>query len=104
MFMKSMSIVAHGMSRLYCVCRCATGLRSCLRPLIHIFDGENVWHQVMRPMHFAALFAAWQSSVTASGVTRTGLKITFTGIADATLSALEISCECLATALRVSGP
>ena len=104
MFMKSMSIVAHGMSRLYCVCRCATGLRSCLRPLIHIFDGENVWHQVMRPMHLAALFAAWQSAVTASGETMTGLKTTFTGIAGATLSALAISCECSATFFRVSGP
>ncbi len=104
MFMKSMSIVAHGMSRLYCVCRCATGLRSCLRPLIHIFDGENVWHQVMRPMHLAALFAAWHSSVTASGVTSTGLNTTFTGIAGATLSALAISCECSATFFKVSGP
>jgi hypothetical protein len=29
-------------SRLYWVCRWQIGLRSCLRPLIHIFDGENV--------------------------------------------------------------
>ena len=104
MFMKSMSIVAQGMSRLYCVCRWAIGLRSCLRPLIHIFEGENVRHQVMRPMHFPALFAAWQSSVTASGVTSTGLKTTFTGIAGATLSARAISCECSATFFKVSGP
>src|SRR5882757_8507923 len=104
MFMKSMSIVAHGMSRLYCVCRCATGLRSCLRPLIHIFDGENVWHHVMRPMHFAALFADWQSVVMASGETMTGLNTTFTGITDAAFRDLEISCECSATFFKVSGP
>src|SRR5882757_5677696 len=104
MFMKSMSIVAHGMSRLYCVCRCATGLRSCLRPLIHIFDGENVWHHVMRPMQFFALLALWQSSVIASGETITGLNTTLTGMDLAALRPLAISCECAATALRVSGP
>src|SRR5471030_974471 len=63
MFMKSMSIAPHGMSRLYCVCKCATGLRNCFRPLIHIFDGENVWHHVTRPMHLSALFASLQSAV-----------------------------------------
>ena len=104
MFMKSMSIVAHGKSRLYCVCRWQIGLRNCLRPLIHIFDGENVWHQVTRPMHFAALFADRHSSVIASGETMTGLKTTFTGIAADALSALEISCECAATFFKVSGP
>ena len=102
--MKSMSIVAHGMSRLYCVCKCATGLRSSLRPLIHILDGENVWHQVMKPMHLAALFASWQSAVISSGVVITGLKTTFTGMAGAALNALAISWECFATALSVSGP
>ncbi len=98
--MKSMSIVAHGMSRLYCVCRCATGLRSCLRPLIHIFDGENVWHQVMRPMHSGALFASWQSAVMSSGVVITGLKTTLTGIAGAIFSAPAISCECFGDGLE----
>ena len=53
---------------------------------------------------FGALFAAWQSSVTKSGVTSTGLKTTFTGIAGATFSTLAISCECSATFFRVSGP
>ena len=48
-FMKSMSIVAQGMSRLCCVCRCRSGLRSAFSPLIHILDGENVWHQVIKP-------------------------------------------------------
>jgi len=71
------------MSRLNCVCRCATGLRSCFKPLIHIFDGENVWHQVMRPMHRGALLASWHKAVTASGVVRTGLNITLTGMAGA---------------------
>ena len=42
--------------------------------------------------------------LSASGVTSTGLKTTFTGIAGARLSALAISCECSATFFKVSGP
>ena len=47
-----MSIVAHGRSRLNCVCRWANGLCSAVSPLIHIFDGENVCIQRIRPAQF----------------------------------------------------
>src|ERR1035438_1284892 len=80
------------------------GLRSCFRPLIHILGGEKVWHQVMRPMQLAAVFAWWQRSVTSWGVLATGLKTTRTGKAEQASRALAISCELAATCFRVSGP
>src|SRR6478672_3813034 len=58
----------------------------------------------MSPMQFAALLASRHSSVMASGDTMTGLKMTFTGMARASLRAAAISCECFATAFKVSGP
>ena len=57
-FMKSMSIFAHGMSRLNCVLTCSSGFCSALNPRIHIFDGENVCIQVMTPAQLGAWFAA----------------------------------------------
>src|SRR5262249_13138035 len=98
------SIVPQGRSRLYCVCRWQIGFCNCRRPLIHIFDGENVWHHVTSPMQFGALFASRHSSVIASGETITGLNTTLTGMALALSSAAAISCECFATAFKVSGP
>ena len=66
--MKSMSMVDHGMSRLCWVCRCSSGLRSSFSPLIHIFDGENVWHQVISPMQSFAVFASRHSAVASAGL------------------------------------
>jgi len=51
-----------------------------------------------------ALFAVWQSSVTASGVTRTGLNTTFTGIAGATLSARRFPANVRRLSSRFPGP
>ena len=47
--MKSMSISAHGRSRLYCVWRWTRGLRRSVSPAIHILAGENVCIQAMTP-------------------------------------------------------
>ena len=78
-----MSMSAHGISRLYCVCRCSSGLVSEVNPPIHILAGENVCIQAIRPMQFGAALASRQSERIASGVVSTGLNTTFTGIADA---------------------
>ena len=99
-----MSIVAQGMSRLCCVCRCRSGLRSAFSPLIHILDGENVWHQVISPMHPAEALASWQSAAAASGVFTTPLHTTLTGMPAALSSAPTISFALDATFFSVSGP
>ena len=36
------------------------GLRRSFRPLIHILDGENVWHQVISPTQSALVLASWE--------------------------------------------
>jgi hypothetical protein len=59
--------------------------------LIHIFDGEKVWHQVIAPMQRGALFASRHTAEMASGVVSTGLKTTLTGMAGESLKALAIS-------------
>ena len=78
-FMKSMSIVDHGMSRLNCVCRCSNGFCSCASPAIHILAGENVCIHVIRPMQFGAELASWQMSWIAPAPVSTGLNTTLTG-------------------------
>jgi hypothetical protein len=55
-------------------------------------------------MHFFELFASVHSSVIESGVVRTGLKITLTGIEGDLSSEPAITEESLATCLSVSGP
>ena len=57
-FMKSMSIPDHGISRLNCVCRCASGFWSAVKPAIHIFAGENVCIQAISPTHASAALAS----------------------------------------------
>src|SRR5580693_4206215 len=99
--MKSMSIEAQGMSRLYCGWRWAMGLLRVRRPLIHILDGENVWHQVMRPIQLGELWASRQSSDTASGVVSTGLNTALTGISLEPSRPVAISFESTATCFRV---
>jgi hypothetical protein len=73
-------------------------------PLIHILEGEKVWHQVMMPMQFFAAFASLQSSVIASGVVRTGLKTIFTGIVFDSSNAAAIFLEFSATFRSVTSP
>jgi len=103
-FMKSMSIVDQGMSRLNCVCRCANGLFSVRNPAIHILAGENVCIQAISPMQFGARFASRQTSLIACGVVRTGLKTTLTGISAESASDLAMIWECSATLFNVSSP
>ncbi len=103
-FMKSMSISDHGISRLYCVCKCSSGLVSAVNPPIHILAGENVCIHAISPTQFAAALASRHSVRMASGVVSSGLNTTFTGIADAAESVAAISCECAATSSSVFGP
>ena len=85
-FMKSMSIVAQGRSRLNCVCRWASGFCSAGSPAIHIFAGEKVCIQHTRPTQFAAALASRQTCRIDSGVVTTGLKTTRIGRRDEPLS------------------
>ena len=78
-FMKSMSIVSHGKSRLNCVWRWAIGLRRDIKPAIHIFDGENVCIHRITPAQLPALLASRQTSRIACGVVTTGLNTTVPG-------------------------
>ena len=103
-FMKSMSMLSQGMSRLNWVCRCRSGLRSSESPAIHIFAGEKVCIQVIRPAHPSSAFASRHSVRIASGVVRTGLNTTRTGISDAPSRPAVICRECSATCSKVSGP
>src|SRR5580658_1155503 len=102
--MKSISMDCHGISRLYWVCKWRMGLRKDFRPLIHILEGENVWHQVMTPTHFAEWLAPSSSTDTSSGDFATGLKTTPSGMVSASFSVRTISWEWAATFLSVSGP
>ena len=68
-FMKSMSIVDQGRSRLNCVCRWTNGFCRAVSPAIHILAGEKVCIQQIRPdtvgrrvglaADFAGSTAAW---------------------------------------------
>src|SRR5689334_8259160 len=79
-FIKFISISDQGISRLNWVCKCKNGFLSRLNPAIHIFAGEKVCIQVIRPMQFRAEFASRHKSRIASGVVNTGLNTTWTGI------------------------
>ena len=58
-FMKSMSMVSQGISALYWVWKWRSGFCNACRPFIHIFAGEKVCIQVMMPIHFSSLLAAF---------------------------------------------
>ena len=99
-----MSMSAHGMSRLYCVCRCSSGRCNARSPAIHIFAGEKVCIHATIPTHRAAAFASSASRWISSGVVSTGLNTTRTGTAAAPSKARAIVRECSATCSSVSGP
>ena len=103
-FMKSMSMSAHGISRLYWVWRCTKGFSRLASPAIHIFAGEKVCIHVMSPTQPGAAFASLHSSRIPSGVVTTGLKTIFTGVDSASERARAISRECSPAASRVSRP
>ena len=78
-FMKSMSMLDHGRSRLNWVCRWTSGLRSSVSPAIHILAGENVCIQAMTPMQRSSRSASRSIPVIASGVDTTGFGTMRTG-------------------------
>ncbi len=78
-FMKSMSISDQGSSRLNCVCRCASGFVSWVRPFTHIFAGEKVCIQVITPTHAGAALASRHICKIASGPVSVGFHTTRTG-------------------------
>src|SRR5438105_99123 len=67
--MKSMSSSANGGSRLNCVRRCRSGLRSATRPGFHIFAGENMCIHAATPMLDEAATSA-EATCRASSSTR----------------------------------
>jgi hypothetical protein len=103
-FMKSMSIVDHGRSRLNCVWRWRNGFFSTLRPRIHIFDGEKVCIQRMRPAQLVSALAASITLVISSGVVRRALNLVLSGSALASASASVTARALAATCLRGPGP
>ncbi len=99
-----MSIVAQGNSRSNWVCRCRKGLLSRLSPRIHIFDGEKVCIQRMRPPQAGSPLAATQRFAISSDVVTIGLKATGSASAPDPSSALATVSAWVATCARVSGP
>src|SRR5580658_8444824 len=67
-----MSMVGQGISRLCWVWKCSSGLRNRRRPLIHILEGEKVWHQVINPAQAGSELALWQRAVASSALLMTG--------------------------------
>ena len=56
-----MSISSLGMVRLYWVAKWHQGFCRLARPLIHIFEGLKVWHQVTMPAQAGSWFA-WRTT------------------------------------------
>ena len=86
------------------MCRCRKGFCSAVSPPIHIFAGEKVCIQAMRPTQFCATFASVSSASISSGVFTTGLNTSRHGTRDEQSSAATIFCEFSATCASVSGP
>src|SRR5690606_40918462 len=74
------------------------------KPTIHIFAGEKVCIQVIKPIQFFSALASWQMLVISSGVFTVGLKTMFTGMCEDAFNPFTISCEFAATCLKVSSP
>ena len=103
-FMKSMSMSAQGISRLYWVWRWRNGFASSCRPAIHIFAGLNVCIHVIRPTHAGSAFASAASCRIPSEPVSTGLATMRTGIDADSSSAAAICRAWSATWSSVSGP
>ena len=78
-FMKSMSIVDHGISASNCVCRWHSGFCSEARPDSHIFAGEKVCIHATRPTQFSSASASRHSRPMASASVSTGFQTTRVG-------------------------
>ena len=101
-FMKSMSIVAQGMSRLCCVWRWQRGLASSSRPPIHILEGLKVCIQVTMPAQAGSALAARMRVTIASGPFSTGFQTRRQGRVASRAAAMDV--ESLSTCARVSSP
>ena len=99
-----MSISPHGSSRSNCVCRCSSGLRSVLRPPIHIRAGENVCIHAITPMHSSSLPASASTRRIASASVSGSRSTIATGMAGLSLSAWASVRECSCTWRSVSSP
>ena len=82
-----MSMPDHGISRLNCVCRCASGFWSVFNPAIHILAGENVCIQAISPTQASLALASRHRARICSAVVTTGLKTTRTGMLGESFSA-----------------
>src|ERR1700733_9314950 len=102
--MKSMSISPQGRSRLNCVCRCRNGLLRTESPPIHIFDGEKVCIQRIKPAQFEALLASMHRARISSGLVSVGFQTNLSGSRPEPLSSSTIFCEFTATWFSVSRP
>jgi hypothetical protein len=103
-FMKSMSMVAHGRSRLNWVWRWTKGLRSAVSPAIHILAGEKVCIHRTSPTQAGEMLASPSSPRTSSGVLTTGFSTTRQGTRGDRSRVAAIVREFSATWLSVSGP
>ena len=99
-----MSISPHGSSRSNCVWRCSSGLRSALRPPIHIRAGENVCIHAITPTHSSSALASANTRRMASASVNGSRSTIATGMAGLSLSASASLRECSWTWRRVSSP
>ena len=103
-FMKSISIVSYGISRLNCVWRWSNGFLSSFRPKIHDFAGEKVWHHVITPAQFSSVFASLNVFLITSFVIKVGFQMISYGRIPESFKAFTIIFECSATCARHSSP
>ena len=99
-----MSMSAQGSSTFACVCRCSSGFCKAVNPRIHIFAGEKVCIQAMRPMQLPSLLASRTIVRIASESFSTGFQTTGTGTSREASSASATSRDCLATWSSTSRP
>ncbi len=103
-FMKSMSIVSHGIARWYWVWRCRSGRWRTSSPAIHIFAGENVCIQTISPTQVGDALASWHRARMLAESVTTGFATTRTGTEADASSAAATTSACSATASMASGP
>ena len=99
-----MSISSLGMVRLYWVAKWHQGFCRAARPLIHIFEGLKVWHQVTRPAQAGSWFAWRTTSVISRLVLAVTLYTSLQGSRPQAFSASVISAARVATVSSTSGP
>ncbi len=99
-----MSMDDQGSATFAWVCRWSSGLRSASRPAIHIFAGEKVCIQAIRPTQPSSALASRQIRRIAPASVRTGFHTTRTGMSVPSSRASAICRDCSATWRNVSSP